>query len=187
MKKLVLIRHSKTIFEPKVPNPQWILSEDGQELAKKLAETDVVGRLGVLYTSDQTKALETAVLLARPHRLSIRVKHDLTEVTSITKKFFDNFEATVEAFHNGKIERINEGESVAEAKSRINEALEAIANETKDVEMVGLVAHGNILSILAAQYEDRHSYDIHHHLSMPDIAILDWSTKTFDIRFGDLV
>lgn len=186
MKKLVLIRHSKTLFESETPNPQWILSDEGQELAQKLASHELVKSLGVLYSSDQTKALETAVILARPHRLAIRVMHELTELTSISKKFFDNFEATVKDLHEGKIDRINDGESVAEVATRCNGAIEKIANETIGIETVGVVAHGNIFSIFAAQYEDRPSYDIHHSLRMPDIAVFDWSSKTFDVKFGDI-
>lgn len=185
MKKLVLIRHSKTLFEPEIPNVQWILSDTGQELAGLLALHGLVKGLGVLYASDQTKALETAVILARPNRHIIRVMPELTELTSITKKFFENFEETVKDLHEGRIEMINGGEKIDEGRTRFNMAVEKIANETEYVENVGIVAHGNILSIFASQYEDRPSYDIHHALGMPDIAVLDWSSKTFDIKFSE--
>lgn len=185
MRKLVLIRHSKTIFEKEVPAVQWILSDAGQMSASNLAETDEVAKLDVIYCSDQTKALETAVLLARPHRHQIRVLHDLTELTSITKKYFDPYEETVHALYFGDIENINGGESIAEGLARFSAAINAIADETPDKDTVGVVAHANILSIFASQYDGRTAYELHEIIQMPDIAVLDWETKLFDKKFGD--
>ncbi len=35
--KLYLFRHSQTIFEPELPNPNWVLSKEGIEKAKSLS------------------------------------------------------------------------------------------------------------------------------------------------------
>ncbi len=184
MKNLVLIRHSKTIFEKDVPAVQWILSDGGQVSASKMATLDLVASLDMLYCSDQTKALETAVLLARPHRHPIRVMHELTELTSITKKYFDPYEETVLALYTGKIENINGGESLAEGLARFITAIQKIADETPDMENVAVVAHANILSIFASQYDGRTAYELHEVIQMPDIAVIDWDTKKFSTKFG---
>jgi broad specificity phosphatase PhoE len=186
MKKLVLIRHSKTIFEKEIPAVQWILSDAGQEVAAELAEDPVIAGLEMIYCSDQTKALETAVILARPYRHQIKVLHDLTELTSITKKYFDPYVETVHALYSGEIENINGGESLAEGYARFSSAVDQIASECSDIDTVAVVAHANILSIYASHFEERSAFELHEAIQMPDVAVLDWQTKKFDTKFGEL-
>ena len=182
--KLYLIRHSKTIFQPEVPNEQWVLSDDGIRLAQEFAELPEMAGLDLVYSSSQTKALQTAIEITRRHRHVMRVNHGLTELTSITAKFIDDYEGMVHALYAGEIDRINGGESIEEGRNRFNSTIDQIVGENPGAKSIGVVAHGNILSIFTAQYEPRDEYAIHQAIQMPDIAILDWETKTLERPFG---
>ncbi len=76
--KIIFIRHSKTKIEPKIPVTRWGLSDEGIELAKKLSAHDIIKQLDVLYTSFQTKALETTIYLAKPNAIPIKTDNNLT-------------------------------------------------------------------------------------------------------------
>lgn len=177
--KLVLIRHSKTILEKDMPNEQWILSEEGVKLAMELSTNSFIKKCSVIYSSLQTKALETTLLLAKPNYIPIMTEKTLTETTSITNGFFDHFEEEVAKWHNGKY-RINDGETKAESLKRFKATVKKIASKHSFQDYIGIVAHGNVLSILSECYSDRDSYYIHKSLQMPDFAILNSDTWRFE-------
>src|SRR5438105_450861 len=85
--KVTLIRHSKTLVEQQKPIVLWGLSDEGIEKAKALSSNDTIKIIQVLYTSLQTKAIETAVYLGKPNGIPIRTNNDFTEITSFTNTF----------------------------------------------------------------------------------------------------
>jgi broad specificity phosphatase PhoE len=74
----ILIRHSKTDRNPQAPITCWGLADEGVQLANELSQKDVIKNLDVVYASFQTKALETAVLLAKPNATPIKADDNLT-------------------------------------------------------------------------------------------------------------
>lgn len=186
--KIVLIRHSKTYQDPNTPILQWGLSEAGMELARQLSQLDIIKNLSVVYASFQTKALETAVLLAKPNALPIKPNDGLTEVTSFTGQFepdFAKYTKNVHDYYLGNIERIGSGETKVEALARFNATLERIAAEEIGKEYIGVVSHGNVLSLFSAQYSPIGSYELHLAIKQPDIAVFDWEKKQFISFFGE--
>lgn len=187
--ELVLIRHSKTKRDPRVPIALWGLSEKGIEAANKLSSDRKIQKLDILYTSLQTKALETAVILAKPNALPIKTNDGLTESTSYTNKFIPDpaiYELTLKDYYAGKIQRINGGETLQEALDRFNSAIESIVKENKDKKRIGIVSHGHILTLFSSQFKDIDLYDTHLQIKQPDIAIFDWDRKVFNNFFGTL-
>lgn len=191
--KLILIRHSKSLPNPETPIPQWGLTAEGTELAKSLAQKSVIKKLEVIYSSLQTKALETAGLLAKSHNLPVKTNKDLTEISSFTKGLIgqkpgdEEFEKFVEDFYQGKIERFRGGETYQEALKRFIRAIQQIIKEetVRGVENIGVVSHGNILSFFSAQYCEYPPLEIHKMIKMPDISVLDWDQKKFVSFFGE--
>jgi broad specificity phosphatase PhoE len=187
--KFVFIRHSKTDRNPQVPITCWGLVDRGVELAKELSQKDVIKDLDVVYASFQTKALETAVLLAKPNAIPIKADDGLTEVTSFTGPFeadFDLYTKNVHDFYSDNLDRIAGGETKAEALERFNAALGSIAKAESDKDFVGIVTHGNILALFSAQYRDVDPYALHTAIEQPDIAVFDWDEKKFETFFGQL-
>jgi broad specificity phosphatase PhoE len=182
--KLYLIRHSKTIRQPEVPNEQWVLSDEGVRLAEAFAKMPEMAALDIIYSSMQTKALQTAIEITKRYRHVMRAHLGLTELTSITAGYIEDYEGSVRALYRGDIDRINGGETIEEAKVRFNRTVEKIVRAHADLGRIGIVAHGNVLSIFASQFEDRAPYAIHQTIQMPDLAILDWETKTFERKFA---
>jgi broad specificity phosphatase PhoE len=187
--KFVFIRHSKTDRNPQVPIICWGLADQGIELAKELSQKDVIKDLDVVYASFQTKALETAILLAKPNAIPIKADDGLTEVTSFTGPFeedFDLYTKNVHDYYNGDLDRIAGGETKSEALDRFNATLEKIAKAEGDKDFVGIITHGNILTLFSALYKDVDTFALHTAIKQPDVAVFNWDEKKFEIFFGEL-
>lgn len=183
--QLVLIRHSKTTLEKDKSNLVWQLSPEGIALAEQLSQNPSIKNLEVLYSSDQTKALHTALLLAKDNYIPIRVEQSLTEATSITNGFFENYEKEMGNWHTDPTYRINNGETTEEALIRFSIIIDRLVARHTTIERLGIVSHANILSLFTSQYESRTSLEIHHAIRMPDYAIVDWDTKKLLKTFGN--
>lgn len=183
--KIVLIRHSNTEVEPDKYNPLWRLSEKGITNAEILASHPLVQNIEVIYTSNQLKALHTGIIVSSKIGVFVKQREDLTELTSLTNDWKEDYEGFIHDIYNGVIERHGDGESLTEATDRFIKAVTDIAKTQSDKRVIGIVAHGNVLSLLASQYEDRNALTIHHAITMPDVAVLDWETKEFDVKFGN--
>lgn len=187
--KIVFIRHSKTDRNPKVPITCWGLSESGIELAKQLSEHEVIKKINVIYSSFQTKALETAVIVAKPNAIPIKADDRLTEVTSFTGPFepdFDQYTKNVHDYYHDDIDRIAGGETKEEALKRFNTAIDSIVSAESDKEYIGIVSHGNILTLFSAQYKEVDCFEFHTKIMQPDIAIFDYESRKFISFFGEL-
>ncbi|MBN2100602.1 histidine phosphatase family protein [Candidatus Dojkabacteria bacterium] len=185
--QLILIRHSKTNVDPKTPICQWGLSEEGISLAQKLSNEPEVQSLDVIYSSLQTKALETALILAKPNAIPIKTDDNLTEVTSFTKEHFGyKYTQNVSDFYSGKVLRLANGESADEGLKRFNEAIEMIekVETAAGIFKAGIVSHGNILSFYTAQFSDLTPIQIEQRIQMPDYAILDTRSQKITKMFG---
>lgn len=186
--KFIFIRHSKTDRNPQVPITCWGLVDQGIDLAHELSRKDIIKKMDVLYASLQTKALETAILLAKPNAIPIKVDDRLTEVTSFTGSYESDvatYTKSVHDYYSGDRTRIANGETKGEALERFTAALSSIAKTESGNDYIGVVSHGNILALFSALYKDIDAYELHTQIKQPDIAVFDWDRKEFDIFFGE--
>ena len=180
--KITFIRHSKTAIKPEVPITLWGLSDKGIDKARELSAQDMIQQLDVVYSSLQTKAIETMLYLAKLNAIPMRTHEGLTEITSFTNEFDPNEERylrQVEQYYGGQLDRIAGGETIDEALGRFMAALESIAGQEREAEHIGIVTHGYILSFLTAKYSELSPFDLHHSIQQPDVAEFDWESKSF--------
>jgi len=188
--EILFVRHSKTKVNPQIPIPQWGLSAEGIQLAQKLSAHNVIKALDVIYTSLQTKALETALVLAKPNAISIKTHDGLTEVTSFTQSYEEDvgkYKKNVKEYYGGTLDRINSGETKQEALDRFTRTLQTIVATERDKNSIGIVSHGNILTLFSALFKDIECYEFHTKIEQPDIAVFDWEKQTFSSFFGELI
>lgn len=178
---LTFIRHSKTKPTLEIPIPLWGLTDEGIQLAKDLTNLEEIKNVDILYSSLQTKALETAIVLSKNCSLPIKTNNDLTEITSFTKKFFGSplYEENVDKFYSDEIDRIAEGETYEEALERFENALESIVDAEKEAKNIGIISHGNVLAFFTAKYTDHSPRKLHDAIKMPDVAVFDWESKQY--------
>lgn len=185
---LVLVRHSKSLVNPDIPIPTWGLSEEGVILAKGLREITVINSLEVVYSSLQSKALETAVYMTKNSGIQIKTDNRLTESTSFTNKFVDleQLAQNTKDYYSNTDLSINNGETFQEALNRFMTAIENIIKAEAGKKNIGIVSHGNILAAFSNQYIHKDVYQLAESIKQPDIAVLNWETRKFTTFFGEL-
>jgi broad specificity phosphatase PhoE len=184
--KLTFIRHSKSFVEVEKPIVLWGLSGEGVTKAHELSQQDVIKQLNIIYSSLQTKAIETMLYLAKPNVIPMRTNNGIGEVTSFTNKFYTGSKYTeqIEQYYAQKLDRIAHGETITEALSRFETALEQIVTENQSVSNIGIVTHGYILSFFTGKYSSLKPYDVHRSIQQPDVAEFDWESKSFIRLWG---
>lgn len=178
MKEIVFIRHSKTLVNKSILSDLWTLSDEGVGLMRNFSQNqDLVG-IDMIFTSFQLKALQTTSELAKILHVPIYPIKELTESTSITNGYFEDFENEIQKWHRGEY-RINKGETKQETLDRINAAIDHIIKSFSDKTKIAIVSHGNVLAAFAEQFCDQDSYTLHKNMQMPDLAILDILNRKF--------
>lgn len=177
--KFVLIRHSKTKFDPSISIPLWYLTDEGKERAQELFSNNDFPKVDLVYSSLQTKAVETALILAKSQTVPLKTDAELTEVSSFTREVFTNgYEEMVDSYYGGKVERLLGGETITEALERFEKTLDKINEIEKDKENIAIVTHGNILAFLTSKYDNtKTARELHDFIQMPDYSVIDWDIK----------
>ena len=184
--KFAFIRHSKTKVESDKPIALWGLADEGIMKAQVLSNDEAIKRLDIVYSSLQTKAIETMLYLAKPNTLPMRTHPDLAEITSFSNKFYigEEYTSQIERYYERKLDRIAGGETIEEALGRFVAALEAIISQETQAKNIGIVTHGYILSFFTGRYSDLDPYELHKTIQQPDVAEFDWESKSFTKLWG---
>lgn len=185
--KLTLIRHAKSQVDPRVPITLWGLAADGIHAATTLSGQPLVRDIDVMYSSLQTKAIETMLLLAKPNVVPMRTSSGLAEISSFTNEYFGglDYDYNLEQFFGGQLARIAGGETAAEALSRFRAALDGIMLAEPEAGNIGVVTHGAILTVFTAEIAGSRPIEVLPRIETPDVAVLDWQTKQFSVFWGN--
>jgi broad specificity phosphatase PhoE len=176
MAQLVLIKHSAVVVDATVPPREWPLSDDGRRLCRPLAAALRMHELGVLVSSEEPKAVETAELVAR--RLSIETR-TATGLDEHRRPFIDTpdeFERLMERFFAEPDERVFGEESAAEALARFTAAIDAVLASEPN-RNAGIVAHGTVIALYAAPMFDVGAGALWERLQMPSFVVVDTESR----------
>ena len=178
---ITFIRHSKVVFDPLIPIKNWRLTAEGIVLVKDLLKLQAIKNIDVIYSSLETKALETASIIAKGNGLLIKTDSKLDEVTSFSNKLFPDFDKYAKDYWDEKVERWNNGETKREALDRFNKVIkEIVETEEKNKHSnVGIVTHGAILTLFTSQFYNTPQFDLQRKIKNPDIAVFDWEKQEF--------
>lgn len=142
-----VVTHPEIVVDPAVPVPRWHLSEVG--VARMRAYARRVPAPGAVWSSDETKAIEAAGLLAAWHGLPVAVHPGLAEIDRSGTGYLphdEHFAVADQAFANPHTS-IRGWERIADAQARMVAATEAIlaTHRTGDL---ALVCHGGVATLL---------------------------------------
>jgi 2,3-bisphosphoglycerate-dependent phosphoglycerate mutase len=145
MTTLLLARHGETEWnrELRIQGSSDIeLNELGRQQARELAQELATVELDAIYSSDLSRARQTAEAVAAAHGLEIRLDARLRE------RSFGSWEGLT---HDEIVERREtatpDGETVDEVRDRVLEAIQEIA-AAHSGEQVLVVSHGGALNAL---------------------------------------
>lgn len=143
------LTHPQVIQDPIVPVPQWSLSDEGAKRVEALADSGVILLTRHIYSSDETKALETAGPLAEASSANLLIRAQMGENDRSATGYLpaDAFEAHANAFFENPSDSINGWESAEDAQGRIVNAVKDALREAPDGDVL-FVGHGAVGTLL---------------------------------------
>lgn len=146
----VYITHPEVNIDPEVPVPQWGLSPRGQERARLAAQLPWAGEFRRIVSSDETKAIETAAILAAPHGLTPEILHQSGENDRSATGFLppDRFQAAADWFFAHPDQSFHGWERAVDAQARIVAAVEALLAGHDRTRPLAIIGHGGVGTLL---------------------------------------
>ncbi len=159
--RIYFVRHGQTTWnaESKFQGHTDVpLSSMGVGQAESLAKRLTGYRISAFYTSDLSRAVKTAEILAQPHNLPVVPIPGLREVNfgSWEGKVFSN-EVKDKLIKSGKswwdssLEGSGpRGESLSQMSARVNESIRSIVERHLDDQEIVVVSHGGVIRAVIA-------------------------------------
>ena len=173
MRHLILIKHARPQVDPAITSEEWQLGKEGMDGAARLV--DPLRRFGFdrIYSSDETKAAQTAQILGQALARPIEQVRDLREHDRRNVPHMDSreFISLVALFFREPDRLVLGNESADEAYARFAAAVDAIIDrETRDV---AIVTHGTVISLFAQRRADREPFALWRAMGLPSAIILE--------------
>ncbi|HWI55282.1 MAG TPA: alpha-ribazole phosphatase [Desulfobacteria bacterium] len=157
--RLFLVRHGETEWNKDLRyqgHRDIPLSEVGFAQAEKVALRLSKEKLDAIYSSDLSRAFETAKAIGRFHEAPIKMVRELRETNfgrweGLTYKEIDQqFKEVMSGWRvNPRDVKIPDGESLGEVRDRCLKGLDKILSDNPDRNVL-VVAHGGIIRIVVA-------------------------------------
>lgn len=149
MATALFISHPEVAVDPHKPVPEWSLSEKGAARMAIFAQSPTVARVGAVWSSAETKAVEAAAILAQARGLVPRVHEPLHENDRSATGFLPppEFEAMANAFFASPQESVRGWERAIDAQDRIAAAVDHVLSGWAGGD-VAIVAHGGVGTLL---------------------------------------
>lgn len=170
---LILIRHSRSQPIPGVDAQRWPLAAEGQERAAALAPRLAPYRPGVIFSSYERKAVQTAQIMAEALHIPYVLWPGLHEHVRTAVPYFDRatFLDLMHEFFARPDELIFGGETANEARARFEHALDDLLGSYPR-RTIAAVSHGTVLSLFLAPLARRQPFDLWQRLGEPAYAAL---------------
>lgn len=170
---VVLVKHSAPVLERDVAPRNWRLSEEGRRRSVVLADRLRRCEPGVFVSSDEPKAIETAEIAAGRLGVGCSVRAGLHEHDRTGAPFLGNEEfqqAARDLFANPD-EPVWGNETAEQARARFEGAVRKVLDEREE-QVVTIVAHGTVISLFVATYNDVDTYALWQSLGLPSFCVL---------------
>ncbi|TYO97840.1 alpha-ribazole phosphatase [Desulfallas thermosapovorans] len=157
--RLFLVRHGETVWNKETRlqgRADIALSDKGIKQAEALSKRLAGHNFAAFYSSNLSRARETAAIIARPHRKPVQEIPDLQELNfghweGLTiEEIRRKYRRESEAWWSNPLEtRIPGGETLAEMTERSVRAVKNIVEQYPD-EQVLVVVHGGVIRSIVA-------------------------------------
>lgn len=144
------VTHPEVVIDPAVPMPRWGLSPKGRARAEAFARHPLIAGLSRIVSSDETKALELAQILAGPYGTLVESGENFGENDRSATGFLppEKFEATADSFFANPDESILGWETARVTQRRIVTAVSAVLDRQDSVRPIAFTGHGAVGTLL---------------------------------------
>lgn len=139
------VTHPNVLVDPDAPIERWGLDATGVARATTMLRQPWVADVGRVVSSDETKALQTAELLAAHLGLQVEVRAGIGENDRSATGFLppDEFERTADAFFAEPERSVRGWERAVDAQRRIVDALADLL-DAPTADRTVVVGHGGV-------------------------------------------
>jgi len=139
------VTHPDVSIDPATPIERWGLSATGVARATAMLSQPWVPDVGRVVSSDETKAIETARILADHVGLDVEVRDGIGENDRSSTGFLapEDFERTADRFFASPRESVRGWERAVDAQARIVRGLEDLLDAETALSTV-VVGHGGV-------------------------------------------
>ncbi|AVA20050.1 MULTISPECIES: histidine phosphatase family protein [unclassified Rhizobium] len=151
------ITHPQVRIDPSVPVPDWGLSDIGAERARLTATRAWARELGLIVSSGERKAIETAEILATASGATIEIIEAMHENDRSATGFLapPEFEKAADWFFAHPHESFKGWERAIDAQVRIVSQVEAVLSRHDPRTPIAFVGHGGVGTLLKCHLEGK--------------------------------
>ena len=151
------ITHPQVKIDPAIPVPEWGLSEKGAERTREASRLPWAKALRHIVSSAETKAIETARILAETSGAEIEIVEAMHENDRSATGFLPppEFEKAADWFFAHPEESFHGWERAIDAQARIMGAVKAILDRHDPRQPIAFVGHGGVGTLLKCHIEGR--------------------------------
>ncbi len=185
---VVLAKHAEPVLEPDASPKRWRLSEEGRCESAFLGGRLAWYEPGVVISSEEPKAMETAEIAAERLGIGCCVYPGLHEHDRTGMPFLrdEEFGRAARAFFERPDELVWGHETARQAGSRFEGAVRRVLDEWEE-DVVVIVAHGTAISLLVALHNDIDAHEIWQCLGLPSFCVLSVpSLELREVSFGPI-
>jgi broad specificity phosphatase PhoE len=173
-RKLILIKHSKPLVEPRVASHLWKLSDEGRQRCDALATAVRPHAPAIVVSSEEDKAAETARILAEKLAVPVETapglhEHDRSDVPHMDSREFISY---VALFFKQPAKLVLGLETARRALERFSAALDAVLKSHTEGN-IAVVTHGTVLSLFVASKTAEDGFLLWRRMGLPSMVILD--------------
>jgi broad specificity phosphatase PhoE len=178
-KYLILVKHSLPEVVEGIPAREWTLSEEGRIRSRELAGKLMPYQAEIIVSSVESKARETASILAENLGLEFQEVEGLHEHDRSGSPYYSKseFQSLVQKFFVKPSELIFGNETAVAALTRFRLAIDYVLN-TFSEKNLAIVAHGTVISLYVAWLTGCNGYNLWKELGLPSFVVLDIQSKT---------
>jgi len=147
--KVLYVSHPQVRIDPAVPGPRWSLSDVGRARMLAVAHRPWVRALAAVVSSDETKAIETAELLAAASGAPVSIREGMHENDRSATGFLPppEFERVADAFFANPEISVRGWERAVDAQARVLREVHAALAEAPPGD-VAFSGHGGVGTLL---------------------------------------
>ncbi|MEL6830959.1 MAG: histidine phosphatase family protein [Pseudomonadota bacterium] len=152
-KILRYLSHPQVKIDAAIPVPEWGLSDLGKDRAKLFARSKCLLQTKSVYSSAETKAIETGNTIAKKLGLNLNLRPGTHENDRSATGFLkpDEFETVANAFFAAPYESVRGWERAIDAQKRIVEETRQIIEDAVDGDIL-MVGHGGVGTLLLCHF-----------------------------------
>ena len=178
-----MVKHSLPQIVEGLPAREWKLSDVGRIRAQELAERLSEFQPEIIVSSAEPKAVETAEIIARNHKLEPHIgdglhEHDRSKTSFLSR---DEFQAAIRKFFEKPDVLVFGSETANESYARFYQAVHRVLNSNRNKRIVA-VAHGTVISLFVSRLTGIPDFLLWKELGLASFVVIDIESNTLVTR-----